>query len=77
MKFARLNFFVPVPQVRDFDELNSYLLQRCREDLGRRLRGQTGTKTELLARTKRPSCRCQRCRLSPVGTRAPRPVRCR
>src|SRR5208282_38125 len=49
VKFARLNFFVPVPQVRDFEELNGYLLQRCREDLTRRLRGQPGTKADLLA----------------------------
>jgi len=49
VKFARLNFFVPVPQVRDFDELNTYLLQCGQEDLSRRLRGQTGTKAELLA----------------------------
>jgi len=48
VKFARLNFFVPVPQVRDFDELNAWLLERCRDDLGRRLRGQTTTKERLL-----------------------------
>ena len=49
VKFARLNFFVPVPQVRDFDELNRHLLERCREDLGRKLRGKALTKAELLA----------------------------
>jgi hypothetical protein len=48
VKFARLNFFVPVPQVRDFDELNAWLLERCREDLGRRVRGQLPTKERLL-----------------------------
>ena len=48
VKFARLNFFVPVPQVRDFDDLNAYLLQRCREDLQRRLRGKSLTKAQLL-----------------------------
>lgn len=48
VKFARLNFFVPVPQVRDFAELNAWLLERCREDLGRRLRGQPATKERLL-----------------------------
>jgi hypothetical protein len=31
VKFARLNFFVPVPQVRDFKELNSYLLDVQRQ----------------------------------------------
>jgi hypothetical protein len=28
-KFARLNYFVPVPQVKDFDELNAFLAERC------------------------------------------------
>jgi transposase len=48
VKFFRLNFFVPVPQVKDFNELNRYLLDRCREDLTRRLRGKTLTKEQLL-----------------------------
>jgi hypothetical protein len=48
VKFTRLNFFVPVPQVRDLHELNSKLAEMCREDLKRRLRGKTGTKAELL-----------------------------
>jgi transposase len=48
VKFARLNFFVPVPQVRDLDELNSRLAELCREDMKRRLRGKTGTKAEML-----------------------------
>jgi len=48
VKFARLNFFVPVPQVRDFQELNAGLRQRCQEDLDRRLRGQRQTKRQLL-----------------------------
>jgi transposase len=40
VKFARQNFLVPVPQVRDLEELNAYLLDRCRGDLQRRVRGQ-------------------------------------
>src|SRR5271165_5327699 len=48
VKFTRLNFFVPVPQVRDFTELNARLRQQCVEDRERRLRGQAGTKAELL-----------------------------
>lgn len=47
VKFARLNFLVPVPQVRDLDELNVLLRKMCREDMQRRLRGKTGTKAEL------------------------------
>ena len=48
VKFTRLNFFVPVPQVRDLNELNSHLAEMCREDLKRRLRGKTGTKADML-----------------------------
>jgi transposase len=49
VKYVRLNFFVPVPQVRDLEELNERLAQMCREDLSRRLRGKSGPKAELLA----------------------------
>jgi transposase len=48
VKFSRLNFFVPVPQVRDLDELNGQLADMCRQDLKRRLRGKAGTKAEML-----------------------------
>jgi len=48
VKFTRLNFFVPVPQVRDLEELNGRLAERCREDLKRCLRGKAGTKAERL-----------------------------
>jgi len=48
VKFARLNYFVPVPEVADFDELNDFLETRCRENLARTLRGKKGTKAELL-----------------------------
>ena len=48
VRFARLNFMVPVPQVRDFAELNEYLLEMCRNDLSRRLWGQKATKAQLL-----------------------------
>ena len=48
VKFARLNYFVPVPEVADFDELNTFLETRCRENLVRTLRGKKGTKAELL-----------------------------
>jgi transposase len=48
VKFTRLNFFVPVPQVRDFAELNARLRQQCAQDRQRRLRGQAGTKAQLL-----------------------------
>jgi transposase len=48
IKFARLNFFVPVPQVHDLEELNAKLVEMCREDMKRRLRGKSGIKAELL-----------------------------
>lgn len=48
VKYTRLNFMVPVPQVKDFEELNTYLIERCREDLERRLRGKTQPKSDLL-----------------------------
>jgi transposase len=48
VRFTRLNFFVPVPQVRDLQELNARLVEMCQEDMKRRLRGKSGTKAELL-----------------------------
>lgn len=48
VKFTRLNFFVPVPQVRDMDELNGRLRQQSTEDRDRRLRGKPGSKAVLL-----------------------------
>jgi len=48
VKFSRLNFLVPVPQVRDFAELNAHLLDMCRSDMNRRLWGKKLSKAELL-----------------------------
>jgi transposase len=48
VKFSRLNFFVPVPQVADLDELNTNLVEKCRQDFKRQLRGKSGIKAELL-----------------------------
>lgn len=48
VKFTRLNFFVPVPQVRDLAELNARLSAQCRADLERRVWGQKRTKQQLL-----------------------------
>ena len=53
VKFTRLNFFVPVPQVRDFEELNDRLCQCCREDQERRLRGKEGTKAQRIEEDRR------------------------
>ena len=48
VKYARLNFMVPVPAVRDFSALNERLRESCQRDLQRRLRGKHGPKVELL-----------------------------
>jgi transposase len=48
VKFARSNFMVPIPQFDDFEEFNQKLADDCRNDLARKLRGKSGTKSELL-----------------------------
>lgn len=45
-KYARCNFFVPVPQVSSFEELNEHLWQKCWNEKFRRLRGHASTKGE-------------------------------
>jgi transposase len=67
VKFTRLNFFVPVPQMRDMNQLNAHLRQRCGEDQQRRLRGQPGTKAQLLEEDRKaflalPASRFEACR---------------
>ena len=47
VKYARLNFLVPVPQVHDLEQLNRRLLEQCIEDRKRRLRGQQAAKEVL------------------------------
>ena len=50
VRYSRLNFMVPVPQVKDYDELNRLLRDCCRSDLGRILRGKRSlSKKQLLA----------------------------
>jgi len=50
VKYARLNFMVPVPQVKDYDELNKLLRDCCKSDLDRILRGKCSlSKKQLLA----------------------------
>ncbi len=48
VKYSRRNFLVPVPQVKDLEELNAKLEEMCRRDLKRRLRGKGATKEALL-----------------------------
>jgi len=48
VRYSRINFLVPVPQVRSLEELNAQLEQSCRNDLKRMLRGKSRSKQELL-----------------------------
>ena len=49
VRYARLNFMVPVPQVKDYEELNRHLYEGCQGDMNRLLRGKRGlTKHQLL-----------------------------
>lgn len=48
VKFTRLNFFVPVPEVQSMQELNYYLARQCHENLTRHVRGKPGTKQDRL-----------------------------
>jgi len=48
VRYTRSNYMVPVPNVRDFEELNAHLEARCLDELSRTVRGKTATKAELL-----------------------------
>jgi transposase len=48
--YGRRNFMVPVPSFASWGELNVYLEQRCRTDLGRQLWGKPQGKAERLRR---------------------------
>lgn len=47
--FARRNFLVPIPQVESLETLNVELIEHCRRDLQRQLRGKPTSKESLLA----------------------------
>jgi transposase len=46
--YSRRNFLVPVPKLNDFDAFNEGLIEDCRHELQRQVRGKHGTKAELL-----------------------------
>jgi transposase len=48
VRYGRQNFLVPVPQVRELEELNAELVERCRADLSRQSRGKVGRRGERL-----------------------------
>lgn len=47
VRYARLNFMVPVPQVKSFDQLNEQLLDACTNEQYRKLLGKGKTKQQL------------------------------
>ncbi len=49
LDFARRNYLVPVPRVDSLETLNRQLVERCRDDLMRQLRGKPSPKQTLLA----------------------------
>ena len=38
--YVQRNFFSPLPRINDYDELNQLLLERCKQDVDRHIRGQ-------------------------------------
>lgn len=52
VKYSRLNFMVPVPEVANWAQLNVHLLTCCRSDMTRRLHGKTLSKQQLLEEDK-------------------------
>jgi len=55
VRYSRLNFLVPVPDVADWAELNAHLRACCESDMARRLRGKAHSKRALLAEDKAAS----------------------
>jgi len=45
--YSQRNFFVPIPQANNFEELNASLRQNCLDDMHRQVRGQTQPVLEL------------------------------
>ena len=45
--YAQRNFFAPLPRVGRFEELNQFLLERCKQDVERHIRGQEAPVSEL------------------------------
>jgi transposase len=48
IRYVRSNYLVPVPVVRNLEELNTSLIGRCREELKRKVRGKPVSKEILL-----------------------------
>ncbi len=50
--YSQRNFFSPIPQAKDFSDLNFQLQQACWNDMQRRVRGETDTVAEIWQREK-------------------------
>jgi len=79
-KIAYENTRVPVPQVRDLAALNAHLRERCEADQERRLRGQAGSKRQLLEEDRAaflplPAVPFEACRQQSTATSSISPVR--
>ena len=48
VRYGRQNFLVPVPQIRELEELNGQLVPRCYDDLACQSRGKAGRRGERL-----------------------------
>jgi len=60
VEVCALNYFVPVPQVRDFETINAHLYRKCQEDQERRVRGKAGSRSRCSEEEiGRRSCRCR------------------
>ena len=51
--YSRRNFLVPVPKLDDFEQFNEGLLENCRQELNRQVRGKKDTKAGLLEEDRR------------------------
>ena len=45
--YTQRNFFAPLPRVASYEELNQFLLERCKQDVDRHIRGQEAPVSEL------------------------------
>jgi len=69
--YIQRNFFSPLPEVENFEELNQFLLEKCQQNVHRHIRGQEQSVAELWKSEKRcllplPAKDCQYYKSKPV-----------
>jgi len=74
VKFIRLNFFVPVPEVDSWKELNYLLARHCLETSIGGCAARAVQSRICSKRTRRPFCRCPRAPSTPAAKRLPPPT---